>query len=250
MLRELVILRQVKHPFVVNLIDVVIHGDLADFSEIYLIMEFCESDLRKLLKSSLWLEQEHVEIILWNLLHALKHLHKSKVLHRDLKPANILINEDCTIKICDFGLSRSIEGIGNQSEQILLSISANQFKQKSQFPEITQSIKDMSFKARKKSNVSKATASDKQQNTSSLPSSKQEMTQRLLKTKAQRQNIQRELTCHIMTRWYRAPELILLEKDYGPAIDMWAIGCITGELFSMIKEPGSSSTFLDRQPLF
>ena len=53
-----------------------------------------------------------------------------------------------------------------------------------------------------------------------------------------------------MTRWYRAPELILLEKDYGPAIDMWAIGCIMGELFAMIKQPGASSTFLDRQPLF
>ena len=56
MLRELVILRQVKHPFVVNLIDVVVNGDHADFSEIYLIMEFCESDLKKLFKSSLWLE--------------------------------------------------------------------------------------------------------------------------------------------------------------------------------------------------
>ena len=54
------------------------------------------------------------------------------------------------------------------------------------------------------------------------------------------------MTCHVMTRWYRAPELILMEKDYGPAIDMWAIGCIAGELFSMIK----AATFLDREPLF
>jgi mitogen-activated protein kinase 1/3 len=33
------------------------------------------------------------------------------VLHRDLKPANILVNEDCSVKICDFGLARSIAGI-------------------------------------------------------------------------------------------------------------------------------------------
>ncbi len=53
----------------------------------------------------------------------LKYLHSAEVLHRDLKPgmnwftfliqiiANILLNEDCTVKICDFGLARSIEGI-------------------------------------------------------------------------------------------------------------------------------------------
>lgn len=60
--------------------------------------------------------------------------------------------------------------------------------------------------------------------------------------------MERELTGHIVTRWYRAPELILLEKDYGQAIDMWSIGCITGELFLMLKE--NSPTFLDRKPLF
>jgi len=38
-------------------------------------------------------------------------LHSAEVLHRDLKPANVLINEDCSVKICDFGLARSVEGI-------------------------------------------------------------------------------------------------------------------------------------------
>lgn len=58
----------------------------------------------------------------------------------------------------------------------------------------------------------------------------------------------RELTGHIVTRWYRAPEIILLEKDYGAAVDMWGFGCIVGELFSMLK--ANSATFLDRKPLF
>jgi mitogen-activated protein kinase 1/3 len=40
-----------------------------------------------------------------------KYLHSANVLHRDLKPANILVNEDCSVKICDFGLARSIEGV-------------------------------------------------------------------------------------------------------------------------------------------
>lgn len=42
---------------------------------------------------------------------AVKYLHSANVLHRDLKPANILVNEDCSVKICDFGLARSIEGV-------------------------------------------------------------------------------------------------------------------------------------------
>lgn len=50
------------------------------------------------------------------------------------------------------------------------------------------------------------------------------------------------------TRWYRAPEIILLEKDYGPAIDIWAVGCIFAELLGMLKE--NAATFLDRKPLF
>ena len=42
--------------------------------------------------------------------------------------------------------------------------------------------------------------------------------------------MKRQLTGHVVTRWYRAPELILLEKDYGPAIDMWSVGCVFAEL--------------------
>ena len=60
--------------------------------------------------------------------------------------------------------------------------------------------------------------------------------------------MKRELTGHVVTRWYRAPELILLEKDYGPAIDVWSVGCIVAELMSMMKE--NAATFMDRKPLF
>lgn len=60
--------------------------------------------------------------------------------------------------------------------------------------------------------------------------------------------MKRELTGHVVTRWYRAPELILLEKDYGAAIDMWSVGCIFAELLGMMKE--SAPTYLDRKPLF
>jgi mitogen-activated protein kinase 1/3 len=77
---------------------------------------------------------------------------------------------------------------------------------------------------------------------------RKEMTQRLIKTKDQRKNIKRELTGHVVTRWYRAPELILLEKEYGPPIDVWSVGCIFAEMLGMMKE--SAPTYLDRKPLF
>ncbi|KAI5954278.1 hypothetical protein KGF54_002053 [Candida jiufengensis] len=39
------------------------------------------------------------------------------------------------------------------------------------------------------------------------------------------------ITNYVATRWYRAPELILSSKNYSKAVDIWAIGCILGELF-------------------
>ena len=59
--------------------------------------------------------------------------------------------------------------------------------------------------------------------------------QQLKATKELRKNMKRQLTGHVVTRWYRAPELILLEKDYGSAIDMWSVGCIFAELLGMMK---------------
>jgi mitogen-activated protein kinase 1/3 len=77
---------------------------------------------------------------------------------------------------------------------------------------------------------------------------KDDLKNRLIKSKDMRKNIKRELTGHVVTRWYRAPEIILLEKDYGPAIDIWSVGCIFAELLGMMKE--NAPTFMDRQPLF
>ena len=60
--------------------------------------------------------------------------------------------------------------------------------------------------------------------------------------------MRRELTKHVVTRWYRAPELILLSEHYTAAIDMWSVGCILAELLSMQAESQTSPE--DRQALF
>jgi len=46
---------------------------------------------------------------------------------------------------------------------------------------------------------------------------------------------QRRLSDHVITRWYRPPEIILIEKDYGPAADIWSVGCIMAELLQKLE---------------
>ena len=56
------------------------------------------------------------------------------------------------------------------------------------------------------------------------------MRAKLVKTKEARRNMKRELTGHVVTRWYRAPEVILQASEYTKAIDIWSTGCIFAEL--------------------
>lgn len=67
--------------------------------------------MKKLLKSSKFLDEYQVKSIIYDILCGLKYLHNAKIIHRDLKPGNILVNDDCTVQICDFGLARSMLGI-------------------------------------------------------------------------------------------------------------------------------------------
>ena len=51
-----------------------------------------------------------------------------------------------------------------------------------------------------------------------------------------RGKLTKELTKHVVTRWYRAPEVILMNEFYSYSIDIWSVGCIFAELMSMMKE--------------
>ena len=52
----------------------------------------------------------------------------------------------------------------------------------------------------------------------------------------------------MVTRWYRAPEVILLQESYNYKIDIWSVGCIFAELLSMMRD--NFSHFTERKPLF
>ena len=117
-------------------------------------MEKMDSDLQKIIASKQELSDEHYQLILYQILRALYFLHSANIIHRDFKPSNVLINEDCTVKLCDFGMSRGIK-----EENILL-------------------------------------------------------------------------TEYVVTRYYRAPEVMLSSHHYSKKIDVWSVGCAFVELLS------------------
>ncbi|CAH0475701.1 unnamed protein product [Peronospora belbahrii] len=107
--REIYILRRLSHSQVINLIDVIPPENYDTFTDLYLVFDFVDTDLHKLIMSPQYLTIRHIQVFLYQLLCGLKYIHSANVIHRDMKPANILLNEDCTLMICDFGLSRVME---------------------------------------------------------------------------------------------------------------------------------------------
>jgi len=65
-----------------------------------------ETDLASILKSSQPMTNDHCQFFLYQILRGMKYVHSAKVIHRDLKPRNLLVNANCDLKICDFGLAR------------------------------------------------------------------------------------------------------------------------------------------------
>ncbi|XP_059636593.1 mitogen-activated protein kinase homolog NTF3-like [Cornus florida] len=159
-LREMKLLRHLHHENIIGLKDVMMPNDRRRFKDVYLVYELMDTDFHQIIKSSQLLSNEHSQYFLFQLLRGLKYLHSANILHRDLKPGNLLINANCDLKICDFGLARAST------------------MEKDKF-----------------------------------------------------------MTEYVVTRWYRAPEILLCCDNYGTSIDVWSVGCIFAEL-------------LGRKPLF
>ncbi|PYH98675.1 Pkinase-domain-containing protein [Aspergillus ellipticus CBS 707.79] len=99
--REVKLLKQLRHENLIGLSDIFISPS----EDIYLVTELLGMDLHRLLTATP-LEVQFVQYFTYQLLRGLKYIHSAGVIHRDLKPSNILINENCDLKICDFGLAR------------------------------------------------------------------------------------------------------------------------------------------------
>uniref|UniRef100_A0AAQ5YT45 mitogen-activated protein kinase n=1 Tax=Amphiprion ocellaris TaxID=80972 RepID=A0AAQ5YT45_AMPOC len=147
--RELRLLKHMKHENVIGLVDV-FTADLSldRFHDFYLVMPFMGTDLGKLMKLQR-LSEEKIQYLVYQMLKGLKYIHSSGIIHRDLKPGNLAINQDCELKILDFGLARQADS---------------------------------------------------------------------------------EMTGYVVTRWYRAPEVILSWMHYTQTVDIWSVGCIMAEM--------------------
>ena len=83
--------------------------------DIYLVFDFMETDLHAVIRANI-LEPVHKQFIVYQTLKALKYCHSGGLLHRDLKPSNLLLNEECILKVADFGLARTVKDAKDAAE--------------------------------------------------------------------------------------------------------------------------------------
>jgi len=105
-IREIMLLKELQHPNIVGLRDVIMQVD-----QIYLIFEFLCMDLKKYMDTSIpedgKMDPQLVKSYTYQIFQGMLFCHQRRVLHRDLKPANLLIDQNGVIKLADFGLARA-----------------------------------------------------------------------------------------------------------------------------------------------
>jgi mitogen-activated protein kinase 1/3 len=228
--REISILRVLDHPNVIPIVHLERPADLATFTDLYVIFEAMDTDMAKLIRDETQcLTVPHVRWFLYQLLLGLKFIHSAGIIHRDLKPANILLTESCDLKICDFGLARGIEtDIDEDMSESTAGVSGAQTGDEA-------SVKSSSTSGTAPPSSSSSATAPAGSSSSASSSSSSSSSSSAAAVIGGPPAITRQMTKHVVTRWYRAPELPLYNDGrYSPAIDIWSIGCIMAEMMTML----------------
>lgn len=107
--RELRMLKHMDHENIVGLIDCFTPvKNFENFNDVYMVMPLMGADLNNIIKTQK-LSDDHVQFLVYQIIRGMKYVHSAGIIHRDLKPSNIAVNEDCELKILDFGLARPTE---------------------------------------------------------------------------------------------------------------------------------------------
>lgn len=101
-IREIALLRELNHPNIVQLLDV-IHSS----TRLFLVFEYLHQDLKKYMDTCKYVDMTLIKSYLYQLLSGVSYCHAHRILHRDLKPQNLLIDTEGNIKLADFGLARA-----------------------------------------------------------------------------------------------------------------------------------------------
>ena len=221
--REIKLLRYFKHDNIVSLIDIQKPPGRTGFEDIYIITDLMETDLHRVIYSRQELTDDHIQYFIYQILRGVLYMHSANIIHRDLKPANILANKNCDLKICDLGLGRA--EVFDWAEMELLDKQnklVKKTKKKKKSEDKDKKNKDKDKKDKKDKDKDKKDKDKKDKNKDNDEEEEEE---------------EPELTEYVITRWYRAPEVILCPSHYSKAVDIWSVGCIFAEL-------------LGRQPLF
>eukprot|EP00045_Choanoeca_perplexa_P005470 m.46338 g.46338 ORF g.46338 m.46338 type:complete len:367 (+) comp13139_c0_seq2:347-1447(+) len=104
-LREMRILCGFEHENIIDIRDMLCAKEFEQLDDVYIVQGLMETDAFKMLRST-QLSCDHVRYFTYQILRALKYIQSANVLHRDLKPSNLLLNQNCDLKVCDFGLAR------------------------------------------------------------------------------------------------------------------------------------------------
>lgn len=128
------ILQKVKHPLIINCIEII-----TDDKNIYLINDYYPSNLNTVIRKNKNIDEECIKFYASELLCAIEYLHLRDYVHRDIKPENILIDDKGHIKLSDFDLSKKID-----PENIECNISKTKIK-KSIFGNLKFSMNEPTF---------------------------------------------------------------------------------------------------------